>query len=1015
MKLASFSVRNRTLIAMAVLAVVAWGTLNYLDISRREDPEIKISLALVITIWPGKSAEDVERLVTRKLEEEIEKLSTLQQMKSITRENLSLILVDIDFNADTAIEWQRLRNRLEEARKHLPPGVIGPRVMDDFGDVTAMIYALRSRTAEPRELKYWADQLKARIRALPSVGKVNLLGEQQEVIYIEGPLDSFTTYGFSPLVAARILEAQNVNLPSGYLRTPDANLRLDTPGSVTWVDQIREAVLDVASQSGAPLKVKDVFSVRQSYEDPPISFFESSSEPAIGLDIRMAPGNNIVQMGREVQAVVEDFRTQLPPHIQLDLVHDQPREVDEFVGSFLQNLWEGLVLVILVMLPLMGLRATAIVAVALPLSIVATLAVMPAMKVDLEQVAIAAFIVALGMLVDNAIIVVDNIDRHLARGEDPVTAATRGTDELLRPILVGTMGTVFAFGPLLMLKDEVGAYVRSLPLVVSASMLASLVVAVTVTPLLAARLMRHSTGQASGTGIPKGRVSRVYAAALRGGLKRKPVVLLLALAAFVGAAALLPRIGFSFFPEVDRDQFTIDLWLPEGSGIAKTTAKVREVEEILRQEPEVRSWASFVGEGGPRFHITVMPQFNSLNYARLLVNTRDPKATRPLANRLKDVFRERIVGARITPKAILMGIPVEAPVALRVTGPDLQVMGRISQEIQQILRDTPGTDMVRDDLGQEVPSIRVDLDAEAGLMVGVTATETAVALLTAHEGLPATEVHHQDVTIPVRLRAAAEDRVSGRTIQHLRVPSSVTGAKVPLNAIATLRPYWSTGVIHRTDNQRSVTVMAEVHERLAADVLREALPKIRALDLPPGYSLSIEGEEKERSKAFGQLTTVFFVIVGLLLAMLTMQFHSLKRASVVLASVPLAIIGAVLGLWLSGNTFSFMAFLGVVSLAGMVIKNAVVWVEFVDRELDSGLSIRDAVVQAGIWRFRPILLTTATTVLGLLPLGLFGGVLWEGMAWAMIAGLLVSTLLTLYVIPVLFEWLCARDPGTTRE
>lgn len=1015
MRLAAFSVRNRTLIAMTVLAVVAWGVLNYLDISRREDPEIKISLALVITIWPGKSAEDVERLVTRKLEEEIEKLSSLEQMKSITRENLSLILVDIDFNADTAIEWQRLRNRLEEAQKHLPPGVIGPRVMDDFGDVTAMIYALRSATAEPRELKYWADQLKARIRALPSVGKVNLLGEQQEVIYIEGPLDSFTTYGFSPLVAARILEAQNVNLPSGYLRTPDANLRLDTPGTVTWADQIREAVLDVASQSGAPLKVKDVFTVRQSYEDPPISFLESSSEPAVGLDIRMAPGHNIVAMGQEVKEVVEAFRAQLPPHIHLDLVHDQPREVDEFVGSFLQNLWEGLILVILVMLPLMGLRATAIVAVALPLSIVATLAVMPSMKVDLEQVSIAAFIVALGMLVDNAIIVVDNIDRHLSRGEDPITAATRGTDELLRPILVGTLGTVFAFGPLLLLKDEVGAYVRSLPLVVSASMLASLVGAVTVTPLLAARLMRRSTAQALDTGVPKGRVSRAYAAALRAGLRHKPLVLLLALGAFLGAAALLPRVGFSFFPEVDRDQFTIDLWLPEGSGIARTTEKVREVEEVLRQEPEVQSWASFVGEGGPRFHITVMPQFNSLNYARLLVNTRHPQETRPLAKRLKEVFRDRIIGAQITPKAILMGIPVEAPIALRVTGPDLQVMGRISQQIQQVLRETPGTDMVRDDLGQEVPSIQVDLDSEAALMVGVTATETAVALLTAHEGLPATEVHHQDVTIPIRLRAAAEDRLSGRTIQDLRVPSSVTGAKVPLNAIATLRPHWTTGVIHRTNNQRSVTVMAEVQNRLAADVLREALPRIRALDLPPGYSLSIEGEEKERTKAFGQLTTVFFVIVGLLLAMLTMQFQSLKRASVVLASVPLAITGAVLGLWFSGNTFSFMAFLGVVSLAGMVIKNAVVWVEFVDRERDAGLSLRDAVVQAGIWRFRPILLTTATTVLGLLPLGLFGGVLWEGMAWAMIAGLLLSTLLTLYVIPVLFEWLCSREARTPAE
>ncbi|NOZ01456.1 MAG: efflux RND transporter permease subunit [Deltaproteobacteria bacterium] len=1008
MNLARFSLNHRSLIWMLVVASTAWGIYNYRTISRREDPDIKISVAMVITVWPGKGADDIERLVTKKLEDEIEKMGGIRELKSTTRENVSMIFVKVNYDTDIDMAWQKLRNRIDEARPNLPDGIIGPEVKDDFGDVTSMVWSLSSKTAEPRELRKWARELKSRIQELDSVGKVNLIGEQQEIIYIEGPLDSFTMYGFSPLTASKILDYHNVNMPAGYVRTADRNFRLDASGSFEILDQIRNAVLDVSRDTGHPLRVRDVFTVRRAYREPPYSRMLTNGDLSIGLDVRMKKGRNIVAMGAQVKAAAKEFRRMLPPGIELGLLHDQPRQVDLFIDNFMNNLFEGLAIVIVVMFLAMGFRSTVIVAVSLPLSILLTIALMPSFDVNLESISIAAFIIALGMLVDNAIIVTDNIYRYRESGADSKTASINGAHDLIKPVLTGTLATVLAFLPLRLLQNEMGAYIRALPIVVSISMLASFVLSMTLTPILTSsrllKIRRQDPSEKKGPGV----VARTYARMMRGGMRLRYVVVLLALAALVGAVALLPSVGFSFFPRVDRDQFTIDIWLPEGSGIERTERTVREVERILKTEDQVVSWATYVGEGGPRFHITVVPQFNTLNYARFMVNTKDKNATRALAAHLNQRFRKEIAGARVSAKSILLGIPVEAPIAIKVTGPDLDVMKTISEQIQQILRSVPGTDMVRDNMGQEVESIKVRIDSEAASMAGLSNTEVALALLTANEGLPVTDFREEEDKIPIILRVSKEDRRSWRSLEDLRVPSQATGDKVPLKAFATQEIEWSPGVIHRVGNRRTITVMSDVSGRLADDVMREARPMINALKLPPGYSLRSEGEEKERNKAFGELIVIFALIIGGLLVMMVIQFNSIKRALTILFSVPLALIGAVLGLYFSGNSFSFMAFLGVVSLAGMVIKNAVVWVEFVDRALEKGEDLADAIVDAGLKRARPILLTAGTTIGGLLPLALFGGVLWEGMAWAMAAGLALATVLTLVVIPIVFYLMFRR-------
>lgn len=1015
MNLPFFSLKNKTLILLSLAILTVWGVWNYLHISKREDPEIKVLLAMVVTIWPGAGAQQVEELVTRELEDRIEQMNSVVKLRSTSREAISVIEVTVDYNADADMAWQKLRNKVNGAVAQLPEGIIGPDVVDDFGDVTAMIYSLSSSEATPRELENYAKELKARISHLDDVGKIDLLGVQEEAIYIEGPLESFTMYEFSALQLAQILDAQNLNTPAGYLRSEERNYRLAPSGAFEIVNQIEEAVIDVSRESGAPLKVKDVFSVRQGYREPSLEMMKTDGNPSVGLDIRMKKGRNVVAMGERVREVAEKYVDSLPSHVKLTLVHDQPREVETFIGDFMENLFEGLVLVVLVLLVFMGVRAAGIIAVGLPLCILFTFAAMPLLDVDLETVSIASFIIALGMLVDNAIIVLDNIYVHIQRGEGKFEAAWKGVQELKVSLFIGTLGTVFAFLPLLILGGEVGAYTRSLPIVVSVSLMASLLLAVTLTPILCvwwARAPKKFRKKKDGDSVWKKKYERF----LSMGMRWRFVVIALALASLLGAVALLPEVGMSFFPEAHRDQFVIDVWLPEGASLQRTEKVAGEVTDELNADNRVLHHASYLGKGGPRFFISVDPEFNTPNYAQFLVTTKSPDATDELVPELSGRLREKIVGARINVKKLVMGIPVEAPVALRITGPDLRISRQISAQVQEIVRKIPGARSIRDNLGEPVASYRVNLDAQAAAMYGLTSTEIALSLLMAYDGLPVTDLRKDGKEIPVYLRMTEADRTFENTLHLLRIPSSATAGKVPLSAFSDIQVQWSPGVVKRFNSQRSVTVLADLKEGvLADDVMQQLYPKLETMTLPPGYEITSAGEDAERSDAFGDLLVAFALIIVALLFLLVVQFKSLKKALVILFSVPLAVIGAILGLYFSGNTFSFMAFLGLISLAGMVIKNSVVWMEFVDSALAVGTPLKQAIIQAGYARFRPIMLTAGTTIGGLFPLALFGGSLWEGMVWAMIAGLGFATVLTLIVIPIIYYAFMkgAKAPGLT--
>ncbi|MCP4676719.1 MAG: efflux RND transporter permease subunit [Deltaproteobacteria bacterium] len=1003
-----WSLRKPTVIILVTVFFVVWGIYSYFNISRREDPEIKIAAAMVITIYPGASAEKVEEQVTRKLEEEIEEMDKIHKISSTTRENISVIFVEVDFDADTDMEWQKLRAVVAEVRPNLPETVIGPDVWDKFGDTTGMIISLKG--AESTVLANLADELKAELRSVRSAGDVSIYGKIPEVVYVEGTRAEMSRYGITTVRLSKALEMNNLRIPGGTILTDRFQFRVEPTGAYQSVKDIEDTVIDVSEKTGQPIHVKDLFKVRRASKSPPDTKVLKDGEIAVAVGVMMKRGFNIVEMGRDIRQVLDRFRVRLPRSVSMEVTHDSPRHVNEQINDFMTNLLEGIAIVIVCMALFVGWRSASISAVAIPLSVLIALALMPVLDIDLEMVSIAAFIVSLGMLVDDSILVVDAVDIKLREGLSPREAAWRGTSELAAPVVAGTVGTVIAFLPMLLMTRETGAYVRSLPIVVSIALLASLVLCQTVTPLIAQLVMKRPKKLVP---IDKGWVARVYRRAMTACLRRGWIVALVSVLALGGAGVLFKIAGFSFFPDAERDQFTVEIWLKEGSTLAETERVARLADQQLRKDSDVASTLVYIGGAVPRFYITVKPEFQKKNYAQIMVNTVRPDVTPRVIDRFNGNAHGRYPGARVFAKKLVMGMPIEAPVAFRIVGPDFEIMNRISAEIQDILRATPGAYQVRDNVGPDVPSLKIDVDQERASRVGVTNTDVAIAFLATYQGFELTRFNMGDEEIPVILRLADEERSIDQDLNEIPVASNITGEKVPLGNIASIEPQWGPGVIKHYNGRRALTVLAWNRDRLANSIVEEAMVKIKKIRLEPGYHVEIAGEKEEMDRAFKELLIIFGVIIISLIGLLVIQLGTIKKAIIVLLAVPLSVVGASLGLFFGGYSFSFPVFLGIVSLAGIVIKDSVVFVDFVERARARGLPIKESLVQAGVYRIRPIILTTVTTIGGLLPLALFGGVLFEPMAWTMIAGLTLATVLTLVVIPIYYFLLVRENPSVS--
>ncbi len=1033
MNLSRFALHHRAIVLAAIGVLLLFGAATFTTMSRRENPKIIIRTCVVQSQWAGATPDKMEDLVTDPLEAAIQQIAEVEEIRSESRLGQSLIFIDMDERlTDMDQLFDEVRNKVDEVRGRLPDGV-RTVVNGGFGDVYDVVLALHQvpapgrdaieRPYSYRELEVIADVIEDDLKAIESVAKVDTWGVQDEVIHVEIDTAEWAKIDKTADDLRDLLESRNIVASGGEIHTPGARFAIKPTGEFVSVGQIGGTMIGL--QDGAlPVFLDDLpVTVTRDYVDPfrvKCRFLTPSlsAERVILLGVSMKDGRNVVAMGDDVKAHLRQLKgSVLPPDVEVAPVNDLPEAVSVLVSDFVNNLFQAMVIVIAVAALMMGVRAAAIMATAIPLSMVTSMALVTFFDVELEQFSIASLIIAMGMVVDNAIVVSDNIAEELGkRGEkDRLGACVDGAWSLAIPILTSTLTTVAAFGGMLTIVGSVGEFTRSLPLVVATTLSISFVVAMMVTPILCYWLLKvparsGGAGEASG-----GRLGLAYERLVRMCLRNKAITLGAAAAAVVGALSLVPAIGNEFFPAGERDQFYVHVWLPEGASVKATDAVCREVEDIIRElspavidgeeRERLRDATSIVGSGGPRLTLTINAQQQYPNYALILVNTTDGRLSRGYAAAVQERVAQ-IPEARIDVRTYELGPYVERPVEFKLIGDDHDVLRAKAAEMIQLLRETPGVKNPTSDWGFSSYQVRIEVDDERANLAGVTNLSLANTMDTLISGGYLTTYREGDHQVKVLLRVKKEHRE--RLIEGLSgIYVNGRAGKVPLGSIARVVTSWQPSVIARLNARRCVRVGGlNVPGYLPNEVMARARPRIvdALADLPATYRLVDGGSQAETAEAQGKLAKAFLLSFFMIVLVLIAQYNSFSMPIVVLCSIPLALIGALSGLFLTGWALGFMPSLGVIALAGVVINNAIILIDFIEENRRRGVGLHDAIASAGGARMRPILLSTLTTVGGLLPLGLFGGPMWAGLAWSMVFGLLVSTVLTLAVTPTIYAF-----------
>jgi multidrug efflux pump subunit AcrB/outer membrane protein TolC len=999
-----------TLVLSAML--VAAGLYSLFTMPRREDPKITIQIGIVAAVYPGATATEVEDQVTRKIEERLFRFAEVRRDKtySTTRNGMVVINVELDKSVkDTDEFWSKLRLDMAQLKAtELPAGVLGPVVDSDFGDTVAVLIAVHGGNYGPRELKEYAQTVETALRAIPTVSKIKRIGDQKEEIDIDASSERLAQYGVNPMKVMQALQGRNTPQFAGRVPAGESKVPIESGGRLKTEDQIRQVMVDV-SPTGQPVHIGDLATVERVYKDP-TEYARFEGEQTILLAVEMREGNNIVDFGNTLRTKLRNVQATLPPDVKLDLVADQPKVVSERIREFFGEFGIAIVAVILVTMLLLPLRVSLVSAIAIPVSVAMTFGVLNACGIELQQVSISALITVLGMVVDNAIVIVDNYVGLLDRKAPVEEAAERCASEMAVPVLTATLAIIAAFAPLLLLTGPVGEFIRSLPIAVAISLGTSFFVAMLLTPLMARFFIRQglvdheqADSGAERKLTPLDHMQRHYNTAITWAMQNKRTVLVssaLAVAAGIGILMLVPQL---LFPLAERNQFVMDVWLPEGAKIEATDAAVKNIETVLRQEPLITSYASFMGASAPRFYYNVNPQLPAANYAQILVNTRKVKGTPQLVAELRQRLPDAAPEAKVFVKELQQGQILEAPVEVRIVGDDIATLETLGNRVEEIFRHTPGAMYIHSDWHEDAWQAGLNVREEVANRMGLTNAVIAQQLAAGFEGAPVTTFWEGDRDVNVVLRLDPANRQSFQNVADTYVMSPVTGAKVPLAAMATLTSEWEPGRIVRRNGVRTLTVRAFPSGHwLASEILGDARKQLDGLSLPPGYHLEYGGESQNQQETFGEMRNALTLSLLLIFLILLFQFRTLADPLIVMAAFPLALPGAALGLLITHNTFGFTAFIGIISVGGLVVRNSIILIDYIHERMRDGVELEQAALEAGERRLRPIFLTSAAAAVGVIPMILSGSSLWSPLASVLAFGLLGSMVFTLVAIPVLF-------------
>ncbi|WP_339494457.1 MULTISPECIES: efflux RND transporter permease subunit [unclassified Pseudomonas] len=1015
--LSEWALRNRQIVLFLMLLLAIVGALSYTKLGQSEDPPFTFKAMVIQTRWPGATAQEVSRQVTERIEKKLMETGEYERIVSFSRpgeSQVTFIARDSMHSVEIPDLWYQVRKKISDIRQTLPPGIQGPFFNDEFGTTFGNIYALTGDGFDYAVLKDYADRIQIQLQRVKDVGKVDLLGLQDEKIWVELSNVKLATLGLPLAAVQQALEEQNAVSTAGFFETPTERLQLRVSGNFQTVDEIRNFPIRVGDRT---FRICDVADVRRGFNDPPAPRMRFMGEDAIGLAVAMKGGGDILVLGKALEGEFSRIQKNLPAGMQLRKVSDQPAAVKTGVGEFVQVLVEALAIVLLVSFFSLGVRTGMVVALTIPLVLAMTFACMYYLGIGLHKISLGALVLALGLLVDDAIIAVEMMAIKMEQGFDRIKAASYAWTSTAFPMLTGTLITAAGFLPIATAQSGTGEYTRSIFQVVTIALLASWVAAVVFVPYLGEKLLpdlakihaaKHGAGD--GQSDPYGtpfyqRVRRLVEWCV---VHRKTVIVL-TLGLFIASVMLFRFVPQQFFPASNRLELMVDLKLAEGASLANTTGEVKRLEAILKEHAGIDNYVAYVGTGSPRFYLPLDQQLPAASFAQFVVLAKNIEEREALRTWLIDTLNEQFPALRSRVTRLENGPPVGYPVQFRVTGEHIEEVRALARKVAAKVRENPHVVNVHLDWEEPSKVIYLNIDQDRARALGVSTASLAKFLQSSLTGSSVSQYREDNELIEILLRGTVHERTELSLLPSLAVPTD-NGRSVALSQVATLEYGFEEGIIWHRNRLPNVTVRADIYDKeQPATLVKQILPTLDSIraELPDGYLLDVGGtvEDSQRGQKSVNAGVPMFIVV--VLTLLMVQLRSFSRTAMVFLTAPLGLIGVVLFLMVFRQPFGFVAMLGTIALSGMIMRNSVILVDQIEQDIASGLRPWQAIIEATVRRFRPIVLTALAAVLAMIPLS--RSVFFGPMAVAIMGGLIVATALTLLFLPALYAaWFRVR-------
>ncbi|MCH4549663.1 efflux RND transporter permease subunit [Rhizobium changzhiense] len=1009
--LSDWALEHRSLVWYFMIVFILAGAFSYVKLGREEDPNFTIKTMVITAQWPGASAEEVTRQVTDRIEKKLQELESLDYTKSQTVAGQTTVFVELlptTKAKDVAPTWLRIRNMIADIQGDFPSGVVGPFFNDRFGDVFGNIYAFTSDGLTQRQLRDLVENARSEVLTVPNVGKVDVIGAQDEAIYLEFSTRQIAALGIDQQSVIQTLQAQNAVTQSGFVDAGPERIALRVSGQFSSEESLRSINLRINDRF---FPLTDVATIKRGYVDPPSALFRFNGEPAIGLAIGMKQGANLLEFGEGLDAQMKRVVADLPVGVDVHRVSDQPHVVDEAVSGFTRALFEAIVIVLVISFISLGLRAGMVVAISIPLVLAITFVVMEYSGISLQRISLGALIIALGLLVDDAMIAVEMMVARLEAGDDLRKAATHVYTSTAFPMLTGTLVTVAGFIPVGLNNSAAGEFTFTLFVVIAVSLIVSWVVAVLFTPLLGVTILPKTMKSHH---EKKGRFASIFSWLLGLAMRWRWVTIILTVGVFGLSIGGMGLVQQQFFPNSDRTELVIDWSLPHNSSIAETNRQMAKFEkEMLADNKDIDHWTTYVGQGAPRFILSFDVQTPDVSFGQTIIVTKGLDVRDKVRAELQAYLTKTFPGTDAFVKLLDIGPPVGKPVQYRISGPDIQKVRDISQQFAGVVGTHPLLSNMVLDWNEPSRVVKVDVLQDKARQLGVSSEDIATALNGIVEGSTATQVRDDIYLVNVIGRARASERDSIQTLQNLQLSTS-NGKVVPLSAVANFRYELEQPTIWRRDRQPTITLKAAViGSTQPATIVDQLKPKVEEFqkNLPVGYKVEVGGAVESSAEAQGPIAAVAPLMLFTMATILMIQLQSFSRLFLVFAVAPTALIGVVAALLLSNAPMGFVAILGVLALIGILIRNSVILVVQIEHLRSEGMAPWQAVIEATEHRMRPIMLTAAAATLALIPIS--REIFWGPMAYAMMGGIVVGTALTLLFLPALYvAWFrIPRDEG----